>query len=96
MYDFSVYSFGIYSSVWLKDILGDKAPLWKTFAWNTVINMFYMPGSFAGAFVSDWIGPGRCLALGVGLQAIVGFAMAGCYKYLSEPQNVAAFVVVYG
>ncbi|DAA73406.1 TPA_exp: Uncharacterized protein A8136_4815 [Trichophyton benhamiae CBS 112371] len=96
IYDFSAYSFGIYSSVWLKIVLGSSAPLWKTFGWNTVLNLFYIPGSFSGAWVSDWIGPRYALALGVGLQGILGFIMAGCYKYLATPQNVAGFVVVYG
>ncbi|EFE41537.1 hypothetical protein TRV_03715, partial [Trichophyton verrucosum HKI 0517] len=78
IYDFSAYSFGIYSSVWLKIVLGSSAPLWKTFGWNTVLNLFYIPGSFSGAW------------------GILGFIMAGCYKYLATPQNVAGFVVVYG
>lgn len=61
-----------------------------------VVNLFYLPGSFAGAFVSDWIGPRKCLVLGMTAQAVVGFIMSGCYAYLRLPQNVAAFVVVYG
>jgi hypothetical protein len=90
------YSFNIYSSKWLSIILGDNSPMWKTFGWNTILNLFYIPGSFAGAWASDWIGPKRTLAIGVGLQGIVGFIMAGCYKYLATPENVAAFVVVLG
>lgn len=62
----------------------------------TVLNLFYMPGSFAGAFVSDWIGPRVTLGIGVLGQGILGFIMAGCYKWLATPQNVAAFVVVLG
>ncbi|KAJ5956017.1 hypothetical protein N7501_010296 [Penicillium viridicatum] len=96
LYDFSAYSFGIYSSAWLKIILGDTAPLWKSFGWTTVVNSFYIPGSALGAFMSDWIGPRYTLAIGVGLQGIIGFIMAGCYKYLATPENVAAFVVVFG
>lgn len=46
--------------------------------------------------MSDWIGPRYTLAIGVGLQGIIGFIMAGCYKYLATPENVAAFVVVFG
>ncbi|KAJ5256369.1 hypothetical protein N7497_004774 [Penicillium chrysogenum] len=96
LYDFSAYSFGIYSSAWLSIILGDKAPLWKSFGWTTVVNSFYIPGSALGAFLSDWIGPRYTLALGVGLQGVIGFIMAGCYKWLATPENVAAFVVVFG
>lgn len=96
IYDFSAFSFGTYSSYWLFTILGNNAPMWKTFGWNVVINLFYLPGSFCGAFVSDWIGPRLCLVTGLTAQAILGFIMAGCYEYLSLPKNVAAFVVLYG
>ena len=96
IYDFSAYSFGIYSSAWLALILPKDAPLWKTFGWNTVINLFYMPGSFIGAFMSDWFGPRYMLAGAVFAQGIVGFIMAGLYDRLATPAHVAGFVVVYG
>ncbi|KAL3455395.1 major facilitator superfamily domain-containing protein [Aspergillus heterothallicus] len=96
IYDFSAYSFSIYSSAWISILLGDSYPLWKSFGWNTVVNLFYIPGSVAGAFASDWLGPRKTLAIGVALQGVIGFIMAGCYKYLNTPDNVAAFVVVYG
>ncbi|KAK5281063.1 glycerophosphoinositol permease [Exophiala xenobiotica] len=93
---FSSYAFAIYSSTILSVILGDSAPLWKIFAWNTVINLFYMPGAFLGAFLSDYVGGRRALAYGLAAQAIVGFIMAGCYVPLAQAQHVAAFAVVYG
>jgi MFS family permease len=65
-----------------------------TFAWNTVINLFYIPGAMLGGPFSDIIGPRYALAIGVSLQAIVGFIMAGCYDRLTG--NIAAFAVVYG
>ncbi|KAB5583079.1 major facilitator superfamily domain-containing protein [Coniochaeta sp. 2T2.1] len=97
IYDFSAYSFGIYSSTILANIYdsGD-APLTTVFGWNTVINLFYIPGTMLGAPVSDWLGPRYALALGVTLQAVVGFIMAGDYAQLSKPGMVAAFAVVYG
>lgn len=49
-----------------------------------------------GAPASDWLGPRYALALGVFLQAIVGFIMAGDYFSLSKPGMVGGFVVVYG
>ncbi|KAH6898091.1 major facilitator superfamily domain-containing protein [Thelonectria olida] len=94
LYNFSSYAFGIYSSSILSGIYGDDAPLTTVFGWNTVVNMFYLPGTLIGAFVSDWIGPRYTLALGVTLQAIVGFIMAGVYDKIS--QHVAAFAVVFG
>ncbi|KAF5018307.1 hypothetical protein F66182_9732 [Fusarium sp. NRRL 66182] len=94
LYNFSSYAFGIYSSSILSGIYGDGAPLTTVFGWNTVINMFYLPGTILGAFVSDWIGPRYTLALGVTLQAIVGFIMAGVYDNISS--HIAAFAVVFG
>lgn len=64
--------------------------------WNTVINLFYIPGSVGGAFVADWIGPKKALAYGVTAQAIVGFILAGCYGPLYKPEYVGGFIVVYG
>lgn len=98
IYDFSAYSFGIYATSILANLLGDSAPLWKSLAWNILINFFYMPGCLAGAFVADLpsMGPKKTLFIGVTLQGIIGFIMAGCYPYLNKPENVAGFVVVYG
>ncbi|ATY60386.1 MFS phospholipid transporter Git1 [Cordyceps militaris] len=94
LYNFSVYAFGIYSSTILSGIYGKDAPLSQIFGWNTVINLFYLPGSILGAFISDWIGPKRALAFGVLAQALVGFIMAGVYAKISK--NIAAFAIVYG
>ncbi|KAF2463102.1 MFS general substrate transporter [Lindgomyces ingoldianus] len=98
IYDFSAYSFGIYSTSILANLLGPSAPLWKSLAWNILINFFYMPGCLAGAFVADLpsMGPKKTLFIGVALQGIIGFIMAGCYPWLNKPENVAGFVVVYG
>ncbi|QSZ36095.1 hypothetical protein DSL72_007220 [Monilinia vaccinii-corymbosi] len=96
IYDFSTYSFGIYSSKILSNIYGDSAPLSQSFGWNTVINLFYIPGAILGSFFSDLVGPRYALAIGVALQAIVGFIMSGLYPTLSKVKNVPAFVVVYG
>jgi MFS family permease len=92
---FSAYSFGIYSSSILAIVLGNGS-LAQNFGWNTVINLFYIPGAIGGSFLSDRIGPRRALAIGVTLQGIVGFIMAGCYARLATREHVAAFTVVYG
>ncbi|KAF9873896.1 MFS phospholipid transporter git1 [Colletotrichum karsti] len=96
IYDFSAYSFGIYSSTILSNLYGETAPLTTVFGWNTVINLFYLPGTLLGAPASDWLGPRYALAVGVTLQAVVGFIMAGDYFNLSQPGMVGGFVVVYG
>jgi MFS family permease len=95
IYDFSAYSFGLYSSTILANIYTD-APMTTLFGWNTVINLFYIPGTMIGAPFSDYIGPKYALAIGVFLQAIVGFIMAGCYPSLSQPNMTGAFAVIYG
>lgn len=93
IYDFSSYSFGIYSSTIINIIIPD-GNLHKTFGWNTVLNLFYIPGAFLGAYASDYIGPRLSLVIGVTLQGIVGFIMAGIYEHLTK--NIGAFVVVFG
>ncbi|KAI6088589.1 MFS general substrate transporter [Hypoxylon rubiginosum] len=96
IYDFSTYSFGIYSTTILSNIYGDSGVLTTIFGWNTVINLFYIPGTMIGAPISDRLGPRNTLILGQVLQAVVGFIMAGCYAKLSHPSVVGAFAVVYG
>lgn len=56
--------------------------------------MFYLPGSIIGSFVSDKLGPKYTLVLGVTVQAVVGFIMAGVYAQISK--QIATFAVVYG
>ena len=77
-------------------ILGKNAPIWKSFGWDTIINLFYIPGAVGGAWISDWIGPKHALAIFVFLQGVVGFIMAGAYSKLDTSAHVAGFVVVYG
>ncbi|KFY42534.1 hypothetical protein V494_02367 [Pseudogymnoascus sp. VKM F-4513 (FW-928)] len=96
LYDFSVFAFGIYSSTIVNNIIGDSASLATTFGWNTVINLFYIPGAMLGGPLSDKIGPRYALVIGVTLQALVGFIMAGCYSKLASPDHIAGFAVVYG
>jgi hypothetical protein len=36
---------------------------------------------------SDWVGPRYALTIGVTLQAIVGFGMAGGYEYFVSPAH---------
>lgn len=64
------------------------------FGWNTVVNLFYLPGTTIGSFVSDKLGPKYTLVLGVTVQSIVGFIMAGVYGSISK--HVAPFAIVYG
>jgi len=94
LYDFSAYAFGIYSSTILEIVLPTNASYAQTFGWNTVVNLFYIPGAMLGGPASDFLGAKYTLIIGVTLQAIIGFIMAGCISSLQD--KVAAFAVVYG
>lgn len=96
IYDFSAYAFSIYSTTITGNLVAEDAPQYLSLAWGILINFFYLPGAILGSFVSDKLGPRYTLALGVTLQALTGFIMAGCYGLLSRTENVAAFCVVYG
>ncbi|KAL2135096.1 hypothetical protein VTI74DRAFT_9806 [Chaetomium olivicolor] len=101
VYNFSAYSFGLYSSALIANLLDAAAsagppPLTTVFGWNTVIDLLCMPGSVLGAPLSDLVGPRYALAGGVAMQAAVGFAMAANYERLAQPSMVGAFCAVYG
>ncbi|KAK4462726.1 major facilitator superfamily domain-containing protein [Cladorrhinum samala] len=97
IYDFSAYSFGIYSSAILANIFDKStASLSVVFGWNTVLNLFNIPGTMLGAPVADRLGPRDTLILGVTLQGFFGFIMAGAYRSLAKPNLVGAFAVLYG
>lgn len=82
IYDFSSYAFGIYGSTVTTAVLPKGSSLAKVYGWNTLLNVFYLPGAFLGAFGSDLFGPKYCLMIGIFLQAIVGFFMAGFYNHI--------------
>ncbi|KAI5949102.1 hypothetical protein KGF57_004932 [Candida theae] len=93
IYDFSVYSFGTFNTI----IIGEVIPngtLYQNWGWSVVFNLFYMPGCLLGGFVADYLGPRLTLALGVGIQGIIGIAMSACLNSLKK--HVAGFVVVFG
>ncbi|EDO17650.1 hypothetical protein Kpol_1004p24 [Vanderwaltozyma polyspora DSM 70294] len=94
VYDFSTYAFGTYSSLIIEAIIGKEPPLTQTLGWNVVFNVFYLPGAFLGALFADYFGVRLTLSVGLIVQAIIGFAMAGSLEHLKK--NVAGFVVIYG
>lgn len=95
IYDFSSYAFGIYSSTITAAVLPKGSSYAKTFGWSTLINVFYLPGAFLGAFGSDFFGPKYCLMIGIFLQAIVGFFLAGFYQKILD-NGIGGFIVMYG
>lgn len=93
IYDFSVYSFSLYSSYILSVILPGN-DIYKSWGWNVVFNLFYIPGTFLGGLSNDYFGPRITLFTGLLAQAIVGFGMTAGYSSLKH--HIAGFVVVFG
>lgn len=93
IYDFSAYSFGLYSSFILSVILPDN-DIYKAWGWNVVFNLFYMPGAILGGWFTDYLGPRITLVIGLFLQGAIGFGMTAGYPQLKN--HIAGFVVVYG
>ena len=93
IYDFSAYSFGNFNTIIIGEII-PEAPIWKQWGWSIVFNLFYIPGAFLGAISADYIGPRLTLALGVGIQGVIGIAMSACLNSLKK--HIAGFVVVFG
>ncbi|SGZ24027.1 BQ5605_C023g09685 [Microbotryum silenes-dioicae] len=84
VYDFIAYPFGIYSSTIVDIITGGSDSLKTIFAWNIVINAFYMPGCIIGAMTVDKIKPKRQMIIGLVLQAVTGFAMSAAFGPLQK------------
>lgn len=93
MYNFTSYSFGIYFAPVLQSI-NKNMPLNRIFGWTTLIYLFYLPGSFFGAILTDYVEPKNVFAIGVFVQGVIGFIMAGNYATLKD--NVPLFVLLYG
>ena len=93
VYDFSTFSFNSFNTIIINQLIPD-APLWRQWGWSVVFNLFYIPGAFLGALSGDYFGPRLTLALGVGIQGIIGIAMSACLKSLKK--HIAGFIVVFG
>ncbi|KAF2114960.1 major facilitator superfamily domain-containing protein [Lophiotrema nucula] len=93
IYNYIAYPFGLFSST-ISASVGAGDTLVKSYGWGTLINCFYLPGGFIGGYLSDKIGRRRTMALGFGLQAILGFIMGGCLEYIQK--RTALFIVLYG
>ncbi|EPX73386.1 glycerophosphodiester transporter [Schizosaccharomyces octosporus yFS286] len=93
-YDLSSNAFGLYSSTIVSRVLPSNASIAKSFAWNTLINSFSLPGSWLGCIFADIIGPKWCLIAGLILQGVIGLFMSGFYNQLTH--HIAGFCVIYG
>lgn len=93
LYNWISIPFGIFSSTIISRVNPDNTIV-KNLGWGTVINCFYIPGPFIGGYLSDKIGRRKTMAIGFGLQAILGFVLGGA---MGPIQNIfPLFVVLYG
>lgn len=93
LYNYISYPFGLFASTILTRLnVGDS--LTKNMGWGTVINCFYIPGAIIGGLLSDKIGRRRTMALGFGIQAILGFVLGGALGSIEK--ILPLFIVLYG
>jgi hypothetical protein len=97
-YDWTSYSFGIYFSDITASLGNGEERLWVQFGWDTLLTFFYVPGALLGSFLADMpmFGPRKGLAYFAVAQGLVGFLLAGTYKYLLKKENLGGFIVLYG
>lgn len=91
--DWVSYPASLYSSYFVAEIVPD-GDLFKSLGWATLINAFYLPGTFAGALVCDRIGPKNTMLVGLLCQAVIGFGLAGGFGSLKN--NLPGIVILYG
>ncbi|KAH9901778.1 metabolite transport protein [Xylariomycetidae sp. FL2044] len=93
LYNWVSVPFGIFSSTIVSRVNAGES-LVKSLGWGIVINCFYLPGPFIGGYLSDKIGRRKTMALGFGLQAILGFVLGGAMVPIQSVFPL--FVVLYG
>lgn len=93
LYNYISIPFGIFSSTIISRANPDNS-LVKNLGWGTLISCFYIPGPFIGGYLSDRIGRRQTMAVGFGLQAILGFILGGAMGSIQS--NFPLFVVLYG
>jgi len=93
LYNYISYPFGLFASTILSR-LNVGSSLAKNLGWGTVINCFYIPGAVIGGLLSDRIGRRQTMALGFGIQALLGFILGGA---LGSIQTILPlFIILYG
>ncbi|KAL6945513.1 hypothetical protein ACO0QE_002973 [Hanseniaspora vineae] len=94
IYDISAYGFGSFSSIILKNVEGGSPSVIQTLGWNCLFETFNMPGAIIGAYFTAAYGPRLTGGVGVIVQSIIGFAMAGAFETLRK--HIAGFTVMFG
>lgn len=84
----------MYAGTITSKAIGDNPPLVQQLGWGCLINFFYVPGAFIGAYFCDWLGPKPTMIFGLVMQSIFGFALSGAYGYFKE--HIVGFAIMYG
>ncbi|KAL8337549.1 hypothetical protein RB598_006444 [Gaeumannomyces tritici] len=92
-YNWISIPFGIFSAT-VVSRFNTGGSLVETLGWGVAINCFYLPGPFIGGYLSDKIGRRKTMALGFGLQAVLGFVLGGAAESIQSVFPL--FVVMYG
>ncbi|KAM0265690.1 hypothetical protein ACHAQJ_000124 [Trichoderma viride] len=93
LYNFISFPFGTFGSTIIGDSNVEQTDI-QSIGWIVIINCFYLPGPFLGGYLSDKIGRRQTMALGFGLQAILGFILGGAIGPIQK--IFPLFVVLYG
>ncbi|EJT73612.1 hypothetical protein GGTG_07468 [Gaeumannomyces tritici R3-111a-1] len=93
LYNWISIPFGIFSAT-VVSRFNTGGSLVETLGWGVAINCFYLPGPFIGGYLSDKIGRRKTMALGFGLQAVLGFVLGGAAESIQSVFPL--FVVMYG
>ncbi|OEJ80234.1 putative metabolite transport protein [Hanseniaspora osmophila] len=94
IYDISAYGFSSFSSIILANVEGGSPSVIQTLGWNCLFNVFYLPGCMLGGIFTATYGPRLTGGVGVIVQSIIGFAMAGAFETLRK--HIAGFTVMFG
>ncbi|CAD6890690.1 unnamed protein product [Tilletia controversa] len=94
IYDWISYPASVFADYIIIQVLPTDASFQANLGWGVVINLFNLPGSLVGALVNDRLGPKYTMILGLIVQAVIGFSLAGGYALLKA--HIGAFVVLYG
>lgn len=84
----------MYAGTITSKAIGNSPPLVQQLGWGCLINFFYVPGAFIGAYLCDWLGPKPTMIFGLVMQAIFGFALSGAYGFFKE--RIVGFAIMYG
>lgn len=83
------------SSAIINDVVPDHN-VRTTALWQFILALLAVPGPIVGSYLCNRIGRRWTGIAGWTGYIVLGFVIGGCYEFLTQHQNIAAFVVLYG